>query len=72
MPQSTHLTIGEVAQFFGAPAWRIRKIVDSLTVPIPRAGLYRLVPRVCLPTIGAALQQATVTEKEPQAVLTHG
>jgi hypothetical protein len=57
MPQEkTHSTIPELAAELNAPAWEIRRIVDSLGEPIPRAGLYRLVPRALLPKIKAALQ----------------
>ena len=45
MPIATHLTVGEIAELLDAPRWRIREIVDGLDVEIPRAGLYRLVPR---------------------------
>ncbi len=55
MSQSSHLTVGEVAGIFDAPPWKIRKIVDSLDVEIPRAGLYRLIPRGLLPRIGSQL-----------------
>jgi len=50
----THLTIGELAALLGRPQWEIRKVVDALG-PVPRAGLYRLVPRDLLPKIKAAL-----------------
>jgi hypothetical protein len=53
---ASHLTIGQVAKFFDAPEWKIRRIVDSLTPAVPRIGLYRLVPRAMLPEIGAKLQ----------------
>lgn len=59
MPQPSHLTTGEVAAIYAAPEWQIRKIVDSLSAngaEIPRAGLYRLIPRTMLPAIGQELQ----------------
>jgi hypothetical protein len=56
-PPASHLTVGEVARIFQAPEWRVRKIVDSLGPEIPRAGLYRLVPRSMLAAIGAKLQR---------------
>ena len=58
MPSPSHLTTGQVAEIFGAPEWRVRRIVDSLPpdVEIQRAGLYRLIPRSALPAIGIALE----------------
>jgi hypothetical protein len=55
MSESSHLTVGQVADFFQTPEWRIRRIVDSMGADIPRAGLYRLIPRSLLPAIGAKL-----------------
>ncbi len=57
MSPTSHLTVGQVAEIFQAPAWKIRRIVDSLGAEIPRAGLYRLVPRSMLAAIGAKLQE---------------
>ena len=57
MSQSSHLTVGELAAIYGVPAWRIRKIVDSLDVEIQRAGLYRLIPRSALALVGGELQR---------------
>ena len=42
MPGVPFLTITQVASHFGVPAWKIRRLVDSLDIEIPRAGLYRL------------------------------
>jgi hypothetical protein len=53
----THLTTGELAAHFGRPGWQIRNAVDALDIPIPRAGLYRLVPRELLPHIEAELRR---------------
>jgi hypothetical protein len=44
MLTKTHLTTREVAQHYGIAAWQARRAVDALDAPIPRAGLYRLVP----------------------------
>ena len=57
MSQKSHLTIGEVANTFAVPTWKIRRVVDSLDVEIPRAGLYRLVPRAALGLIAVELQR---------------
>jgi hypothetical protein len=55
MTLASHLTTGQVAEFFRVPEWRIRRIVDSLDCDIPRAGLYRMIPRDVLPAIAAKL-----------------
>src|SRR5262249_10953859 len=52
---NTHLTIGEIAAEFNISRLRARYIVDSLGEEVPRAGLYRMVPRSLLPKIKAAL-----------------
>jgi hypothetical protein len=51
------LTIPEVAQELGESHWTVRRVVDALGLPVPRAGrsLYRLVPRTWLPKIRVAL-----------------
>ena len=56
MSDSTHLTVGDIAEFFGEPQWKVRRIVDSLPDEIPRAGRYRLIPRSLLAVIGERLQ----------------
>ena len=53
----SHLTVGQVAEIFQAPEWKIRRIVDSLEIEIPRAGGYRLIARSMLALIGARLQE---------------
>lgn len=35
-------TVGQFAREEQVPEWRVRRIVDSLSTKIPRAGLYRL------------------------------
>ena len=57
MSQSSLLTVGEVAEIYGLPAWKIRRAVDALDVEIPRAGGYRLIPRDLLGVIAAELQR---------------
>ena len=52
----THLTVGEIADFYDAPAWLVRRVVDSLEIEIPRIGQYRLIPRSELPAIGIEIQ----------------
>jgi hypothetical protein len=52
-----HLTTGEIYVIYDQPAWKVRRVVDSLDASIPRAGLYRLVPRELLADIGAELRK---------------
>ena len=54
---SSPLTVGEIATIYSVPAWKIRRVVDGLDADIPRAGLYRLVPRELLGTIAVELQR---------------
>lgn len=55
--QTSHLTVGQVAQLYQIDEWRIRRVVDSLPVSIPRAGRYRLVPREYLAEIAVELDR---------------
>ena len=58
MSQATsHLTVGQVAEIYQAPEWKVRRVVDSLDADLPRVGRYRLVPRAMLAAIGAKLQK---------------
>ncbi len=61
---SDSLTTSKVAAEVGVPVWRIRRIVDGLGVELPRAGLYRLIPRTLIPAIRAALARQLATPKE--------
>ena len=58
MAQPKFLTIGQLADELQQPEWKVRRIVDSLGQDIPRAGLYRLVPRSLIPTVAASLADA--------------
>lgn len=51
MPESSHLTTGQLAALFGLADWQIRPAVDALPDDVPRAGLYRLLPRELLPKL---------------------
>ena len=62
MTLASHLTTGQVAEFYRVPEWRIRRIVDSLDCDIPRAGLYRMIPREALPAIAAKLHKQPTLE----------
>jgi len=63
---STHLTVGQLAEMFGLPTWKVRRAVDSLGGDIPRAGMYRMVPRARLGELAVALH-ARGWLSEPQA-----
>lgn len=52
----SHLTVGEVAKIFDVPAWKVRRVVDELASEVPRAGLYRLIPRDLLGVIAEKLR----------------
>jgi hypothetical protein len=51
------LTIPQVAARFGAPDWKVRRIVDSLGIVVQRAGLYRLIPSSMLGSIADELRR---------------
>jgi hypothetical protein len=51
------LTVGDVSDIFGVAEWRVRRSVDSIECEMVRAGLYRLIPRSQLATVGAELQR---------------
>jgi hypothetical protein len=51
------LTTGRLTERYGAPAWLIRRIVDALKPPVPRVGLYRLIPPDVLPAVEAELRR---------------
>jgi hypothetical protein len=57
VPPVPHLTTGQIAEILGVPGWRVRRAVDSLNPDIPRAGLYRLIPREMLGAIQAELRR---------------
>jgi hypothetical protein len=66
MCQSSNLTVGQVAEIYAVPEWKIRRIVDSMGTEIQRAGLYRLIPRSMLPAIGMKLQGAKSAQEAPR------
>jgi hypothetical protein len=49
--EKSYLTTTEVAAACGVPVWTARRAIDALGLPIPRAGLYRLLPREWLPLV---------------------
>ena len=63
MSSPSHLTVGQVAEIFQAPEWKVRRVVDALDAEIPRAGLYRLIPRGLLGRIGVELEQGRGSAK---------
>jgi hypothetical protein len=54
--QKDFLTVGEIAAQYHEPLWKVRQIVDALDTPVPRAGLYRLIPRELVAVVAARLQ----------------
>ncbi|MBT6155798.1 MAG: hypothetical protein HOK71_12085 [Planctomycetaceae bacterium] len=57
MSIKTHYTVGEVAELYGIPNWKIRRVADSLGDTIPRVGQYRLIDRSTLGAIAAELSR---------------
>jgi hypothetical protein len=55
LSNTPHLTTGQLANLLGVPGWRVRRAVDSLNPHVPRAGLYRLIPRAMIGAIQAEL-----------------
>ena len=51
------LTVGDVSEIFGVAEWRVRRSIDSVECEMVRAGLYRLIPRSQLATVGAELKR---------------
>ena len=68
MADGNLLTVPQVAAFFDLPTWKIRRIVDSAGVHVPRAGQYRLIERSLLPTIAAELERQTQARKDREGV----
>ena len=67
MPEQPPLTVGEVATIYGVPAWKIRRLVDAMDAEIPRAGLYRLIPRSLLGRIAIELERRAWLTSGPAA-----
>lgn len=57
MTEQSFFTIGQLAERYREPQWRVRRAVDSLKTAVPRAGQYRLVPAEALPELAAELTQ---------------
>jgi hypothetical protein len=64
-----NLTVGQIAELFGLPAWKVRRAVDALKVEIPRAGNYRIIPRNLLGKIAAELERRGWQPKSAQEVV---
>ncbi len=53
------LTTGDVARHFGVPRWAVRRLYESGQLPpAERLGRYRVIRKIDLPTIEAALVAA--------------
>jgi hypothetical protein len=57
MDTPTYITTGQIADMFGIADWQVRRVVDALGKEIPRAGLYRLVPRSLLASVATELER---------------
>ncbi len=56
---SPYLTLGDVAQRYGLPLWKVRRLFERRLLPEPaRAGNYRVIDESDLPTVEDALRQA--------------
>jgi hypothetical protein len=55
--QTNGQTSGQVARSLGLAPWQVRRIVDGLGTPIPRVGLYRLIPSHLLGAIAIEAQR---------------
>jgi len=61
--QKSFSTIGQLAERYHQPEWKVRRVVDSLSSEIPRAGKYRMVPNDLLPAIEAKLHNSAPGEE---------
>jgi hypothetical protein len=52
-----YFTIPQLGQHFRVADWQARKAADALTPPVPRAGLYRLIPSGRLREVEAELRR---------------
>ena len=52
-----HYTVPEAARLIGAAAWAVRLTADALTPPVPRAGLYRIIPADRIDELKAELRR---------------
>lgn len=58
------LTLGEVADYFSQPLWRIRRLyILKHLPPAQRVGPYRVVPESELPLVRSALIRAKYIEE---------
>jgi hypothetical protein len=71
MPQKSHLTTSEIAALFDANIWQVRRAVDAIGQSIPRAGLYRLVPRELLGLVKAEMVRRGYLPQEAGATHAH-
>ncbi|HYT89198.1 MAG TPA: hypothetical protein VEL76_10855 [Gemmataceae bacterium] len=57
MTTPTHFTTGRLAAELGVAAWQLRRVIDALGLPVPRAGLYRLFPADRIDELKAELRR---------------
>jgi hypothetical protein len=66
MTARTLFTTGELHAELGVPDHALRRAIDALGVPVPRAGLYRLLPAELLDALKAELRRrGYLREEEP-------
>lgn len=61
-------TAGDLAREINVPLWKIRRVVDSLGVPIPRVGQYRIITPEAEQRIRAELRRQAWPMAEREAV----
>ncbi|MBX9656148.1 hypothetical protein K2Y11_21235 [bacterium] len=59
--ENDYATIGQLQRELGLPGWKVRNAVDRMN-GIPRAGLYRLVPRNRVPELEQLLGLSGATK----------
>ncbi len=66
MSKSGVFTVGQLAERFHEPVWKVRRIVDGLGIAVPRAGNYRLVPECLLGELEKRLRREPVAQEAAQ------
>ena len=57
MSDKIYLTTGQLQKQWGVTDWQLRRTIDSMDIPVLRAGLYRLIHVALLDTLKAELQR---------------
>jgi hypothetical protein len=65
-----YLTVTKAAEHLSAhfgckiPVWKVRRTVDAMTIDIPRAGNYRLIPHTALDRLAESLRPWVTAHRE--------